>query len=241
MKSHVSLVGSGQKATYIVGEVDSATSLPDGGPGVINGADASEIRHLTVINRYSGTAHAIHNYDASPLISNITAIARGGGGNGAFKAGVWDDSGSRSKLQHVNARALGIGGAGACLGLYSRDSVTQVHGGRLVANGCGINNGVAVSEGARVFISDSRIVARSSGGINNGVVLTSQSGLEAYTEIRNSAIRGSVSAANVDGTGAPALARIAASSIDGPVSTGTDGEIKCIGVFDVDFNPLACP
>jgi hypothetical protein len=241
MKSYVSLVGSGQKATYIVGKVDSAASLPDGGPGVINGADASEIRRLTVINRNSGTAHAIHNYDASPLISNVTAIARGGGGNGAFKAGVWDDSGSRSTLEHVTARALGVGGAGACLGLFSRDSVTRVHGGRLVANGCGINNGVAVSEGGRVEISDSHIIARSSGGINNGIVVTSQFGIEAYIAARNSVIRGSVSAGNVDGSGAPALIRIAASSIDGPVSAATGGDIKCISTFDADFNPLVCP
>lgn len=48
MQSHVSLVGSGQEATYIVGAVNSAALLPDGGPGVINGADVSEIRHLTV-------------------------------------------------------------------------------------------------------------------------------------------------------------------------------------------------
>ncbi len=239
MKSHVSLVGSGQKVTYIVASVDSAALIPDGGPGVLNGADASEIRHITVINKNYGTAHAIHNLNASPLISHVTAIARGGGGSGAFKAGVWDDSGSRSILEHVTARALGVGGASPCIGLFTRDSVTQVHGSRFVANRCDINNGVAVSEGGRVMINDSSVIARNSpGGIDNGIAVTSQFGMEASAEIRNSIIRGSVIAANVDSSGAPALIRIAASTVDGSVHAATPAEIKCVAAFDTDFNPL---
>ncbi len=242
MKSHVSLVGSGQKATFIVGKVDSAVLAPDQGPGLINGADVSEIRHLTVINRNFGTAHAIHNYGASSsLISHVTAIARGGGDSSvgsAFKAGIWNDGGSRTVLEHVTARALGIGGGSACLGLYNRDSVTRIHGSRLVANGGSINNGIAVGKG-RVLISDTHVLARnSSGGINNGIAVTSENGMESYVEIRNSVVRGSVIAANVDGSGSPAVVRIAASTVDGSVSPGPSGEIKCVGAFDTDFNPL---
>ena len=239
MKSHVSLVGSGQKATYIIGKVDSAALIPDGGPGVINGADASEIRHLTVINHNSGTAHAIHNLNASPLISHVTAIASGGGGSGAFKAGVWNDSGSSSTLEHVTARALGNGGASPCIGLFTRASATQVHGGRLIANGCTINNGVSVSEGGQVMINDTSIIASDSpSGIDNGIAVTSQFGMEAKAEIRNSIIRGSVIAANVDSSGAPAVIRIAASTVEGSVSAGTLAEIKCVGAFDTDFTAL---
>lgn len=56
MKNHVSLIGSGKKVTFIVSEVDSEEFTPGDEPSVINGADASEIRHLTVVNRYSGTS-----------------------------------------------------------------------------------------------------------------------------------------------------------------------------------------
>lgn len=111
LKEYVSLVGSGQKATYIVGAVDSISGpAPGDGPGVINGADNSEIRDLTVINRYPGTAHAINNYGVANSISDVTAIARGGGGSGAFKAGIWNAGGSNTTLTHVTSRAVGTGG-----------------------------------------------------------------------------------------------------------------------------------
>lgn len=241
MKSHVSLVGSGQKATYIVGRVDSAAMLPDGGPGLINGADASEIRHLTVINRYDGTAHAIHNFDASPLISHVTAIARGGGGSGAFKAGLWDDAGSASTLEHVTLRALGESGGSPCLGLFNRNSVTRVHGSRLIANGCLINNGVTVDEGGRVLIDDTTIVAKNSpSGLDNAVAVTTTSIEQARATIRNTVIRGSIIADNVDPARAAGMAivRIATSMVDGTISSGTWGEIKCVGAFDAYFDPL---
>ncbi len=53
MKSHVSLVGAGQKATYIVGKVDSVALLPDRGQGLINGADA--LRHYLAIESFQLT------------------------------------------------------------------------------------------------------------------------------------------------------------------------------------------
>lgn len=243
LKNYVSLVGSGQKATYIIGSVDSISGpTPGSGPGVINGADNSEIRQLTVINRFAGTAHAINNYAVSPLISDVTAIARGGGGSGAFKAGVWNDGGSNCTMVHVTSRALGAGGASPCFGLFNRESVARVHGGRLIANGCDINLGLAASEGSRVHVDSTDIIARSPGGINNGVAVTSEAGIESSVIIRNSTIRGTVMASNVDSTSVPAFLGISSSSIDGPVlETAPDGDIRCIGTLDVDFNPLACP
>lgn len=243
LKDNVSLVGSGQKTTYIIGSVDSVSSpMPGSGPGVINGADHSEIRQLTVINRFPGTAHAINNYGASPLISDVTAIARGGGGSGAFKAGVWNDGGSNCTLVHVTSRALGTGGASPCFGLFNRESVARVHGGRLVANGCSINLGVAASEGSRVHIDSTTIVARGPGSTNNGVAVTSEAGLDSSAIIRNSTIKGAVMAANVDASSVPAFLGISSSSIDGALlETAPDGDIRCIGTFDMNFNPLTCP
>lgn len=243
MKDSVSLAGSGQNATYIIGSVDSVSSPTTGsGPGVINGANNSEIRHLTVINRYPGTAHAINNYGVSSRISDVTAIARGGGGSGAFKAGVWNDGGSHCTLIHVTSRAHGAGGAGPCFGLFNRESVARVHGGRLVANGCSINLGLAASEGSRVHVESTALIARGPGSTNNGVAVTSQSGLNSSAIIRNSTIRGAVMAANVDSSSVPAFVGISSSSIDGPLlETAPDGDIRCIGTFDRDFNPLTCP
>lgn len=185
-----------------------------------------------MINRNDGTAHAIHNFGASPLISHVTAIARGGGGSGAFKAGVWDDSESRSRLDHVTARALGVGGASPCIGLYSRDSVTRAQGSRFVANGCTINNSVSVADGGRVLLSDTHIIARNSpSGNDNGLAVTSFSGSAASAVIRNSQIRGSILA---DGSGAPATVRVGVSLVNGTVTSGASGDIKCVGDFDAD-------
>ncbi len=240
MQSHVSLVGSGQKATYIVGAVDSAAILPDQGPGLINGADASEIRQLTVINKYDGTSAAIHNYAASPHIAFVTAIGRGGvdSHGGGFKYGIWDDGGSKSTLVHVTARGIGIEG-NACLGLNSRDSITRIHGSRLVANGCGINNGIAASNG-RVIVEDTSIIARNSPrGNDNAIALTSEEGEGSSTEIRNSIVRGSILVGDLSEYGARTIVKIASSKIDGsPSVSGLRAEIHCVGAFDPGFNSL---
>ena len=89
------------------------------------------------------------------------------------------------------------------------------------------------------MINDASIIARDSpSGNDNGIAVTSQSGMEASAEIRNSIIRGSVIAANVDSSGTPAVIKIAASTVDGSVSPGPLSEIKCVGAFDTDFNAL---
>lgn len=237
MKSHVSLVGSGQNATHIVGSVDSAAFLPYQGPGLINGANDSEIRQLTIINKYDGTSHAIHNFGASPLIANVTAIGRGGVDSvgGGFKAGIWDDGDSKSTLIHVTARAIGIQG-NACFGLFNRDSITRIHGSRLLANGCGINNGIAAVDG-KVVVEDTTIIARNSpSAIDNAIAVTSEIGPESSAKIRNSLLRGAILAGDLGGTGA--IVNIASSEIDGLLSPTVGGEIRCVGAFDPDFNPL---
>ena len=111
LKPYVSLVGAGQQATFLVGRIDSAQLVPTGGPGLVNGADHTLIRDMTIINRFAGTAHAIHNVGASPIIRHVTAIATGGGGSGAFKAGLWDDDGSASRIEDSLLRGSGNGGA----------------------------------------------------------------------------------------------------------------------------------
>ena len=91
------------------------------------------------------------------------------------------------------------------------------------------------------MISDTHIVARNSPvGIDNGIAVTSQSDAEANATIRNSVVRGSIIADNVDPTGTPASAivRIGASNVEGGVFPGTWGKIKCVRSFDANFDPL---
>lgn len=105
-----------------------------------------------------------------------------------------------------------------------------------------MNLGVAATKGSRVHIDSTEIVAGGSGTADNGIAVTSESGISARTEIRNSTILGAVMAGNVDGSGAPAFLGISSTSINGLITeTPPDGDIRCSGVFTADYTPLTCP
>ena len=61
-------------------------------------------------------------------------------------------------------------------------------------------------------------------------------------ESRNSTIRGTVMAGNVDGSSVPAFLGISSSMINGTIiETPPDGDIRCVGVFDGGYTPITCP
>jgi hypothetical protein len=104
-----------------------------------------------------------------------------------------------------------------------------------------INNGVTVDEGGRVLLNDTTIVAKNSpSGMDNALAVTTQSTEQARATVRNSVLRGSIIADNVDPARAAGMAivRVATSMLDGTVSSGSWGEIKCVGAFDGNFDPL---
>jgi hypothetical protein len=74
MMPYVDIEGSGEAVTFISSALSSPTLA-----GVVNGADNSEIRFLTVINTFagSGSGVAIANKSQSPKITHVTALVSG--------------------------------------------------------------------------------------------------------------------------------------------------------------------
>lgn len=77
MKENVDIEGSGENTTTITsthsGEFNNESSA------TISGADSAELRFITIENRGGGDfSFAIHNYNASPVLTNVTAVAFGG-------------------------------------------------------------------------------------------------------------------------------------------------------------------
>ena len=100
MKPFVDIEGSGEDTTIITSSFGSSTLA-----GVVNGASNAEIRLLTVKNTdTSGTyVVAIANNAQSPKITQVTAIAAGGGFG---CVGVYN-SASSPIMTHVTASATG--------------------------------------------------------------------------------------------------------------------------------------
>ncbi len=79
MKPFVDIVGSGQNTTTIKGKVNGGSNNISTACALIIGADNSELSNLTVINDIlpgSGYACTIYNDNASPDITQVTAIAK---------------------------------------------------------------------------------------------------------------------------------------------------------------------
>lgn len=73
MKPYVDVEGAGENVTTLTGSVIPSISMA----GVVNGADNTEIRFLTVIN--SGPGTAMSNINASPKVTGVTLKAIGPG------------------------------------------------------------------------------------------------------------------------------------------------------------------
>lgn len=146
MKPYVDLEGSGESSTLIVGVpsgvVESllpTVSLPN---GVINGADNSEIRLVTVkshaqlaIANYNASprmthvtalgatasSHAVINYNANPVMNYVTALSTGSGQNFAIS----NFSNSSPVMNDVTAQASG--GTGDAIAIENENNAPRMN------------------------------------------------------------------------------------------------------------------
>lgn len=164
MQPYVDIEGSGENTTIITGNV--------GGPnnGTINGASNAEIRFLTVQNTggvTSAIAIANINSNASPKITNVTAIASGATHN----IGIAIYSASPI-LTNVTAKVEAPGGAYnhgvANNAVNNADSPSLMQNVTATASGGTYNNGVYNVNSSSVTMRN--VDAKASGGtISNGV------------------------------------------------------------------------
>jgi hypothetical protein len=164
MQPYVDIEGSGENTTIITGNVDGPNS------GTINGASNAELRFLTAQNTGGKTfAIAIDNINsnASPKITNVTAIASGTPNN--IGINIYSAS---PILTNVTAKAEAPGGTynhGVVNNtVNSIDSSTVLKNVTATASGGTYNNGVYNTNSSSVVMRN--VTATASGGtISNGV------------------------------------------------------------------------
>ena len=162
MKEDVDVEGSGEGVTIITGTVDGSATAT----GVINGADDSELRFLTVKNqRTSGTVMAVCNQSVGSSMKMLYVTAEAGEGSSGLRYAVYNYY-SYTAMTNVTALAdssafnMGIGNVGGaplirdskitaqfgttCYGMYNYNSTVHVWNTIISASGttgCGIFNG----------------------------------------------------------------------------------------------------
>jgi hypothetical protein len=164
MQPYVDIEGSGENTTVITGHADNPNS------GTINGSSNAEIRFLTAQNTGGGNvAIAIDNINsnASPKITNVTAIASGATNN--IGINIYQAS---PIFANVTAKAEAPGGTynyGVVNNtVNSASSTTLIQNVTAIASGGTYNNGVYNLNSPSVIMRN--VDAKASGGtISNGV------------------------------------------------------------------------
>ena len=216
MKEYVVIEGSGENVTKIKGNSDVFFS------GVIQGADNTEIRCISVENT---AGVAIVNDDASPKISNVTAIASGG----HSAVGVFNIFSSTTM---TNVTATASGGSSGNYGIYNdRSSTTMTN---VTATGSGGLYGYGVRNDSS-SPTMTNVTATGSGGLYNsyGVINVEPSG-PSIVRIDHSVITGTT---NSIYTYQGSTTYVGNTRLDGSVYP-TTGTYKCVGAYDADYSAL---
>lgn len=223
MRQYVDTEGSGESTTRIIGNVD--------GYGVIIGASNAELRFLTIEGKQTGGYFglAVNNTAASPKITNVTAIASGGS---YTNYGFVNDSDSAPILTNVTVIVQGA----------------KYHGYGIL-NSSNPNADYTILENVTVTVT---------GGWSDGLVYGVYNTQNSKTVMRNAKVtvtdpNGGYGVYNND-----SIIKIDNSVINGPsfsvyspggtayigytkLENSLGGTLKCIGVYDGDYNPIICP
>lgn len=162
MKEYVDIEGSGELVTTIIGAVDG-TGFAE---GVVQGANNAQLRSLTVENTFAaGTINlAIANFDTSPTLLHVRAIA-GGGGADTQNVGVFN-SGGAPRLSHVTVTTVG--------GLYTYGVYNDLGASTIMedvtieASGAVHNTGVRNANGSEPQLKGVTILVSAVGVTNPG-------------------------------------------------------------------------
>jgi hypothetical protein len=243
MKPYVDIEGSGELTTKIT--YTGSDSLYT---GTVIGASNAELRFLTVENTGGMTyAVAIHNNNASPRLTHVTATATGGTNN----LGMFNYS---SSPVMTNVTSTATGGTNS-YGVYNSYSSPEMNNVTSTATGGTNSYGVYNYFSSPVMTN---VTVTATGGTNNygvynysysspemnNVTVTATGGSYSYgvyndfssPVINNSQIKGTTNSVY----NSSSTAKIGASKLDGATS-GTG--ITCAGVYDANYTFYAstCP
>ncbi len=233
MQSYVDIEGSGEKTTKITGNVYGA---------LVSGANA-EIRFVTIENTLE---HAFANTNASPSIINVTLLARMFGlsndlssspvlANVTIKVDGGDSASSMGILNNFNSSTvvrdvrIDVTGTGNNIGIRNdhQSSLTMTH---VTIDLHGGPYGIYSSYASSATIKDSTITGAAFGVVN-------QPNAGAVIKIDHSLINAS---ANTIWNASGAI-YIADTKLEGGPASNPAGTLKCVGVYDGDYNSIICP
>jgi hypothetical protein len=254
MKEWVSIQGSGQEATTIIGAVSSGTA--DATSAIVAGVDNAALMDLTVENTGGGNISiAIYNNNASPHIERVTASASGGLNH---SHGVFNIASSSPTMTNVTASALGVSNSyGVENSIFSSPTMTNVSASASSVSGSsyGVLNLSSSPTMTNVSASASSVSGNSLGVVNvssssptmTNVSATGSGGTNSYGVYieSNSApfVQDSVLEGNTDGlfinSDSPG-ARITNSKIIGGVTDGPDTTTNCLGNYKADLADVNC-
>jgi hypothetical protein len=240
MKAYVDIEGSGRNVTVLEGSITVPGANLSDGPGLVNGANHAELRHLTVRNEVSAGNMVVGIYgNMLDLVEYVpsTFSIRGADvvttyGTTASPPSYASMIGislyySSARIVDVNVSAQGaVNWAAGIASMYAfmdlQDSRIELVTGAATALGyTAFGPGqIAVADTAS-RIEDLRVVVDGTSTGKYGLLVTpeaTQMGAMLFKDISVS-VRG----ANPHGA---------------PVSVG--GAVKCLGVYDGMYNPIAC-
>lgn len=258
-KPYLDVEGSGQQVTRIKGTYPAVGALS----GFVQVVSNSEIRMLTVENYGGGSAWytgiavwnelnarisdvtvLVHSGDAhsgidiggqGTVVRNVTVVASGG----TWTVGLWlDHSDIRvdgSWIRAIDGSYENIGVISDYIGARTiTNSVIEASGAASSSN-----TGLRNQEGAEPDVFNSVIRAfgaATNQAIHNYGVPTMPSQNGGVIEIHHSVVSGAdLSVWNESDEDA----YMAASQVKGPVSITGTGAVKCVGAYDVDYDPLS--
>jgi hypothetical protein len=261
MWSFVDMEGSGESTTRITGT--------GGGPfsAVIGGAANSEIRSLTVENNGAvynpscactqGTG--IINYNAASNISNVSVIVSGAteGGNSGIR---YINGGAQAKIRNTS---VAVTNSRFSIGMSIQDGTSVVLKDVSISASCrpsGTGNSVVAIDNSRnsTIVADD-LTIEAAGNSETWAVIGLQQSDSATARITNARINASgaayalavknqgatVKINNSSLTGNYPLENYGTAYINGSELNGTihqySGTLRCLGVYDGNYNPVTCP
>lgn len=161
MLPYVQLEGSGEDATKI-----TAPGQPSPNSGVINGANNTEVRYLTVESRagniFSTAIYAGNGINNTFKLNHITVQVNGDTTNGNG-IGIYNNSGS-PLIDSVTVSVANTATSGGAYGIFNNASSAEIKNSRVQVQVGGTGTGIYVTNLSNVTVENSNIVVIVNGG-----------------------------------------------------------------------------
>jgi hypothetical protein len=215
MQEYVDIAGSGEHVTKITGNISSSTNW---WTGVVNGADFSEIRFITVENTgdpgggYYGIAMALDG--TSPTLKNVTVIASGASGE---NVSITCRTFSTSRI--TNFTAIATGGSVLALGFYMADCSPLITNAKITASASSRNISIDMDNASPTI---SNVTATAKGGSITEAVHVKRYAAPTLSNVRITASGGTDHnwGIYIASAGTPTLINVISDAFDGPANYG---------------------